>query len=97
MEEAGNIPEVYPATVDKSGRVLLPIELRGPLNIDHESNLSWVRDADGLRLKTYEDTIAEIQTYFQSLSPAEDVWSEDLVALRKREAATEYANETRDV
>lgn len=93
MQESINTPEVYPATIDKSGRVLLPIELRRPLNIDHESQLSWVRDADGLRLKTYEETIAEIQTYFKSLAPPEDVWSEGLIAERKSQAAIEYAKE----
>lgn len=95
MHESFTTPEVYPATVDKAGRILLPIELRGPMNIDHESHLSWVKDEHGLRLKTYKETIAEIQAHYKTLSPPEDVWSEDLIAERKREAAIENAKEAR--
>lgn len=89
MQEPFANQEIYPASVDKSGRILLPIELRRPMNIDHESSLSWVKDESGLRLRTYEETIAEIQAYFMSVSPPEDVWSESLIAERKREAAIE--------
>lgn len=91
MHEQIATQEIYPASVDKSGRILLPIELRRPMNIDHESELSWVKDETGLRLKTYEETIAEIQEYFMSLAPPEDVWSEKLIAGRKREAEIEHA------
>lgn len=91
QQEISSSPEIYPATVDKSGRVQLPIELRRPLSIDHESQLSWVKDETGLRLQTYEETIADIQHYFKSLSPPEDVWSETLIAERKQEAAAEAA------
>lgn len=82
-------PEVYPATVDKAGRILLPVELRRPMNIDHKSDLSWVRDETGLHLKTFGETLADIQEYFMSLSPPENVWSEELIAERKRESAIE--------
>jgi len=91
MQEPFANQEIYPASIDKSGRILLPVELRRPMNINHESDLSWVKDESGLRLRTYKETIVEIQSYFMSLSPAEDVWSEELIAERKREAAIEHA------
>ena len=81
----------YPASMDASWRITLPAELRHPMNIDRGTRLAWVKDADGIRLQTYEETIAEIQKYFISLSPSEDIWSEDLMAQRKRDAATERA------
>lgn len=97
MDEPIHTPEVYPATIDKSGRVTLPAELRRPLNIDQDTELSWVKDESGLRLRTFEESIREIQDYFMSRSPPEDVWSETLIAERKQEAAKEYAEYQRSV
>ncbi len=96
MEESFANQEIYPATVDKSGRVLLPVELRRPMNIDHESNLTWVKDETGLHLRTFDETMAEIQDYFMALSPPENVWSEKLIAERKRETATEALKDSVD-
>lgn len=97
MEETTHAPKVYPATIDKSGRVTLPAELRRPLNIDQDTELSWVKDESGLRLRTFEESIREIQDYFISRSPPEDVWSETLIAERKQEAAKDYAEYLRNV
>ncbi len=97
METEISRPEVFPASMDSAGRVLIPIELRRPMALSQDSELSWVRDENGLHLKSFKEIIAEIQEYYLSLSPPEDVWSEELIAERKREAKIEAEKEARDV
>lgn len=83
--------KVWHGKVDSSGRILIPAELREKLNAESGTRLIWSLGKSGLSLMTYEQTIRQIQSYFQSLSPPEDVWSETLLAERKREAAIENA------
>lgn len=83
-------------TVDASGRILIPAELRKELDVKVGSPLVWTRTDDGVLLQSYEETIRQIQQYFKSVSPPEDVWSEELIAERKREAMAEHAKSQRD-
>lgn len=89
MQIQSDNQQIYPASIDQSGRILLPVELRRPMNIDQHSQLSWVKDETGLRLTTFDEAIAEIQSYFQSVSPVDDVWTESLYAQRRHEASLE--------
>lgn len=88
---ANDAEKVWHGKVDSSGRILIPAELRGKLNAESGTRLVWSLGESGLSLKTYEQTIRQIQSYFKSLSPSEDVWSETLIAERTREAAIENA------
>lgn len=97
METESSNQEVFPASIDAAGRVLIPIELRRPMEITQDSELSWVRDENGLHLKSFKEIIADIQEYYMALSPPEDVWSETLIAERKREAKIEAEKESQDV
>lgn len=80
---------VWSATVDSSGRVLLPAELRHAMHAKVGTPLLWVKDERGLHLKSFEESLAEIQDYYQSLSPAEDIWTEALIQQRHAEAAND--------
>ena len=81
--------QVWQVSVDTSGRVLLPAELRNAMDVEPGSELLWVKDESGLRLKSFDDTLAEIQAYYKSLEPADVVWSEELIKDRRREASLE--------
>lgn len=86
---ANDAEKVWHGKVDSSGRILIPTELREKLNAEAGTRLVWSLGESGLSLMTYDQTIRQIQSYFQSLSPPEDVWSETLIAERKRQAAIE--------
>ena len=75
--------------VDASGRVLLPHELRKSLGVHPGTNLIWKFTDDGVRLETFEDVLEEIQTYSKSLAPETEIWSEELLQLRREEAKDE--------
>lgn len=85
----GSDTQVFQTTVDGSGRVLVPIELRHELDATKGTTLLWVKSAQGLQLRTFAQSLADVQDYYQRLAPADDVWSEDIITRRKREAANE--------
>lgn len=85
----GSDTRVFQTTVDSSGRVLLPIELRNELHATKGTTLLWVKSPDGLQLRTFEQSLADVQDYYQRLSLAVDIWSEDIIARRKRESSNE--------
>lgn len=80
---------VWHQALDTSGRILIPVELRRELEIEPGSQLIWTRGENGLELRTYQQSIDEIQDYFTSLSRSDKVWSDELIAERRREAARE--------
>lgn len=81
--------KVWNATLDASGRVLVPAEIRRELNVTPGSSLIWVKTDQGLQLKSYEESLADIQRYYTSLAPSEDVWSDKLIERRRIEALRE--------
>lgn len=89
MQEKIEPANVWQATVDTSGRVLLPKELRRAMNVEPGISLIWIRDEDGVHLKSFEQSLAEIQDYYQELSPDDVVWSDELIQRRRQEVADE--------
>ena len=81
--------KIWNAKIDSSGRVLLPAELRQSLGVKEGDQLLLIKDSKGLHLKSFEESLAEIQDYFRSLAPASELWSEEIMAERRREAAHE--------
>lgn len=86
MKEHETEQRVWNVTVDNSGRVLLPLHLRNELNAPSGTELLWVKDDAGVRLTTFEDTIAGIQVYYQSLAPPDVSWTDELLQERRRDA-----------
>lgn len=76
-------------TIDSSGRVLLPAELRQLANLEPGMSVVWVKDESGLHLKSLAQLLAEIQEYYRSLGPADELWSDALIEQRRIEAAHE--------
>lgn len=81
--------KIWNTKIDSSGRVLLPAELRQSLGVKEGDQLLLIKDANGLHLKSFEESLAEIQDHFLSLAPSTGRWSEEIVAERRREAAHE--------
>ncbi|MEP3480860.1 MAG: AbrB/MazE/SpoVT family DNA-binding domain-containing protein [Fuerstiella sp.] len=82
---------VWHCVADASGRILIPADLRNEMNVESGTPLVLERDETGISLRTYEETIRQIQAYYMAVSPPEDVWSDSLISERKREAAIENA------
>ncbi len=90
MELAAHHEQVWHTSVDSSGRVLVPVELRQQLGAIKGSALVWVKSHEhGVQLKTFEQSLVEIQDYYMSLSPPDEIWSEELIRERRREAERE--------
>lgn len=81
----------WKATMDASGRVLLPAELRKKIGATPGSDLTWVHSEDGLKLQTLDAILKDVREHFCSLGSPEEIWSEELIAERKIEAAREEA------
>ena len=81
--------KVWHTTVDTSGRVLLPAELRQTIHADPGTELVWTQANDGVKLQKLDVLLSSIQEYFSSLAPADELWSDELVAERRDEAARE--------
>lgn len=85
--------KTWHATVDTSGRVLLPAELRHERGIVPGAEIVWIEGDKGLELRTFDSLLGEIQEYFATLGPSEELWSEELLHERRQEAACEDAEE----
>jgi AbrB family transcriptional regulator, stage V sporulation protein T len=81
--------ESFTMTVDGSGRILLPAKLRKELKLGRGSTLIASVDKHGLRLKTREQTIREVQAYFSKFRKKGELWSEELIRDRREEARRE--------
>lgn len=81
--------KVWHATVDTSGRILLPAGLRQTIQAPPGTDLVLTMSDGGLRLQNVDELIASIQDYFVNLSPSDEVWSEELISERRDEAGRE--------
>jgi len=80
----------YRAKVDGAGRILIPAELRDRHGIKPGSSVRITENAAGrIFLEPAEAVLREAQQYFQSLGPADVLWSDQLIAERRREAKRE--------
>jgi AbrB family looped-hinge helix DNA binding protein len=85
----GQEHRVYHTKVDSSGRILLSSEVRQRLHLETGDTVAIVETERGVEVKTLAQLVKDAQDYFCSLSPADSVWSEELLAERRAEAARE--------
>ena len=85
----GQESEVFRARVDTSGRIVLPAEIRERNGFNAGETVLLVASEHGVQLKSPEQALKEAQDCFCSLAPAEELWSEELIAERRAEAARE--------
>lgn len=92
MQLSEHTPTTWPATIDRSGRVLLPAELRRTIGVQPGVPMTWVKENYGIVLRTFDDVIADIQAYFTSLPrDTDELASDQLIRERREEAAREDA------
>jgi AbrB family looped-hinge helix DNA binding protein len=83
----------YRAKVDSAGRVLIPATLREKLRVQPGAAVSLVEGRGGrIVLESRVAAVREAQEYFCSLAPADELWSEQLIAERREETRREAEN-----
>lgn len=80
----------WQTTIDSSGRIHIPAEARQKHGLGNGTPVVLMDDEHGsMRLLSLDEFTRGIQSYFQSLEPADAIWSEELIEERKEEAARE--------
>jgi AbrB family looped-hinge helix DNA binding protein len=97
MNENGNMSRKtavrYKTKVDSAGRVLIPAELRARLDVKPGASVTITAERSGrIVLESRSAAVRAAQDYFRSLAPDSEVWSDELIAERRREARREIAD-----
>lgn len=85
----GEMPVVYQSTVDGSGRIVLPSDVRVSLDLHKGDSVLIIKEGSQVRIETPHQAIEAAQDYFCGLAPSERVLSEELLRERRQEAARE--------
>jgi AbrB family looped-hinge helix DNA binding protein len=80
----------YKARVDGTGRVLIPAEIRKRLGMKPGAMVTITEGPSGrIVLEPALALLREAQEYFRSIAPAGVLWSDELIAERRKEARRE--------
>ena len=87
---ARNLAVRYTGKVDKAGRVVIPAEIRAKAHLQAGATVTITAGASGrIVLEPTLAIVREAQEYFLSLGPADELWSDELLAARRLEARRE--------
>ena len=89
-------PSVFLTGVDRSGRMTLPQIVREVLNLNDGDELLVIREGDGFRIQTYEQTLKAAQEYFCSFVPPDVSLVDELLAERRAEFEREQEEMQQD-
>ena len=80
----------YEARLDGTGRVPIPAEIRKRLGIEPGATLTITEGPSGrIVLEPAMALLREAQEYFRSIAPAGVLWSDELIAERRKGARRE--------
>jgi AbrB family looped-hinge helix DNA binding protein len=80
----------FKARVDGTGRVLIPAEIRKRLGMKPGATVTITEGPSGrVVLEPALALLREAQEYFRSIAPASALWSDELIAERRKEAQRE--------
>jgi AbrB family looped-hinge helix DNA binding protein len=80
---------IYRSRVDRSGRIVLPADVRSRQHIQTGDQVILIEHQDGLQVKTQAQAIREARDFFARLAPAEVLLSEELIRERREDAKHE--------
>jgi AbrB family looped-hinge helix DNA binding protein len=81
--------KAFTVTVDASGRILLPANVRRRLDLKQGSELIARLGRQTLSLRTRTAALREAQAYFSRFRPKGELWSEELIKERRKESRRE--------
>lgn len=82
----------YKGKVDSAGRVLIPVELREKMDVKPGATVTITAGRGRIVVEARSAAVRAAQKYFRALAPESEVWSEELIAERRREARRELAD-----
>ena len=96
MVQNGSMPRKaalsYKGKVDSAGRVLIPAELREKMDVRPGATVTITAGRGRIVLESRTAAVRAAQKYFRGLAPESEIWSEELIAERRREARRELAD-----
>jgi AbrB family looped-hinge helix DNA binding protein len=75
--------------VDSAGRVVLPADFRRRSGVGPGDQLVAEDDGTTIHIKTYDQVLKDVQSFFKEIAPPGVVLSEELIRERRAEAARE--------
>jgi AbrB family looped-hinge helix DNA binding protein len=81
--------KIFRSKIDKSGRIVLPAEIRTTLGVTEGDSVLVVRDGKSVEILTPQEALRQAQEYFVKLAPPEVCLSDELMRERREEAARE--------
>ncbi|MGE0367171.1 MAG: AbrB/MazE/SpoVT family DNA-binding domain-containing protein [Phycisphaerales bacterium] len=82
-------PVSYHARIDAAGRVTIPADLRSRHGLRSGDEVVLVPHPGGLEIKTYEQALRDAQDLFCRAAPKSQILSEELIAERRHDAASD--------
>ena len=71
--------------VDRSGRILIPLELRREINVNTGDTLVLRKIDNEIKLLKYQDVIREIQSFFASRKKEGVSMTDEIIKMRREE------------
>jgi AbrB family looped-hinge helix DNA binding protein len=82
----------YRGKVDSAGRVLIPAELREKMDVKPGAMVTITAGRGRIVLESRSAAVRAAQRYFRTLAPESQIWSDELIAERRRKARRELAD-----
>lgn len=82
----------YRGKVDSAGRVLIPAELRERMDVKPGTMVTITAGRGRIVLESRSAAVRAAQKYFRTLAPESEIWSDELIAERRRKARRELAD-----
>lgn len=79
----------FQVTLVEGGKIVLPAALRRKHGYTIGQRLLVDDTADGLRIRSLDDVVARAQELVARIAPADRIFSDELIADRRRDAAGE--------
>jgi len=76
----------YRGKVDSAGRVLIPAELREKMDVKPGTMVTITGGRGRIVVESRSAAVRAAQKYFRGLGPEGEIWSEELISERRREA-----------
>lgn len=86
---SGHEHRVYRSRIDKSGRIVLPAEVRESLGVSEGDSVLVVQEGETVEILTMREAIRQAQEFFCRLVPADVSLADELIRERREEAARE--------
>lgn len=84
-----NAHRIYRSRIDKSGRIVLPAEVRESLGVGEGDSVLMIQEGGSVEILTMREAIRQAQEYFCGLVPADVSLADELIRERREEAARE--------